>query len=91
MISPATVFTHCPDIRYRIIGGEAVVMRQSDAEVLVLNGVGARILELVASESSVGEIVDTLLAEYDVEREILEQDVRDYLQNLLDGGVIQEH
>ena len=36
-----------PDIRYRVIDDEAVVVRQREGDVLVLNQVAARVLQLV--------------------------------------------
>ena len=47
-------------MRYRRIEGEAVVLRQSAAEVLVLNEVGAAVLDLADGRRSVGDWIDAL-------------------------------
>ncbi len=89
MIQTDSIFRRCPDARYRNIGGEGVVVRQAAGEVLVLNGVGARVLDLLDSGATVGELVSALAAEYDADRATLERDVLAYFQELLDAGVIE--
>src|SRR5689334_5489183 len=61
------------DVRFRVIDGEAVVVRQSAAEVVVLNEVAARILALADGSTSLEGWIDVLVAEYDTARETLEQ------------------
>jgi hypothetical protein len=76
------------DVRYRVIGGEAVVVCQNTAEVLVLNALGARILGLLEKGRVPDEIRTTLLNEYDVEESKLNDDLDTYLKELLEAGVI---
>ena len=77
------------DVRFRRVADEAVVLRQDAGEVLALNEVAARILELVGERLSEAEIVERLAGEYDVERAELEADTAAFVQELLDGGVIE--
>ena len=90
MIKNTTVLTKSSDARYRNIGGEGVVVRQSAGEVLVVNGVGARVLDLLEARASVGGLLDTLAAEYAIDQATLERDVLAYLQELLDAGIIED-
>lgn len=76
------------DVRYRILFSEAVVIRQSNPEVLVLNEWGARVLELVASGVTVGGVIDAMQQEYEVDRGQLEKDVALFLQELRDAEVV---
>lgn len=76
------------DVRYRVIGGEAVVVCQNSAEVLVLNALGSRILGLLEKGRVPDEIQTTLLEEYDVEESKLRDDLDRYLDELLEAGVI---
>jgi hypothetical protein len=55
----------------------------------VLNPVGARIWELVDGKRTLGEIVDRIHAEYAVERERLEADAREFVEDLLKRQLIQ--
>ncbi len=84
-----TTFRKRPDVRFRNIGGEGIVVMQSSAEVLVVSEVGARMLELIESDSAVGGILAALTAEYDVDGAVLERDALSYLQQLLDANVIE--
>jgi coenzyme PQQ biosynthesis protein PqqD len=78
------------DIRFRLIDGEAVVVRQNEGEILVLNGVGSRILQLIDGERSIQAIVDQLAEEYEVEPVVLEGDVLDFSESLRKSGIIDE-
>jgi hypothetical protein len=90
MISGDTVFRTRGDVRYRIVAPEAVVVRQSGPEVLVLNGVGARILEGVAAGRPVATLVAGLAEEYEVALATLEGDVAHFLDELTACGVIEK-
>jgi hypothetical protein len=89
MISGDAVFRTRDDVRYRMVAPEAVVVRQSGPEVLVLNGVGARILERVAAGQPVATLVAGLAEEYEVAPATLERDVASFLDELTACGVIE--
>jgi len=78
-----------PDVRYRLLLNEAVVIRQDAAEVLGLNLVGARVLELIDEGLSEGGILERLLREFDVTPRQLQTDVRDFISELTDLGVVE--
>jgi hypothetical protein len=77
------------DVRYRLVLDEAVVVRQEAAEVVGLNRVGARILELIAEGKSEEEMVAVLAAEHEVDVPVLRADVGEFVQELLAAGVIR--
>jgi PqqD family protein of HPr-rel-A system len=89
MNPPDTVYSHRPDIRYRIIGDEAVVVRQQAAEVVVLNEVAARILQLLDARAGTDSLMQQLQQEFDVEPEQLRRDVDAFLEQLLESGIIE--
>ena len=89
MIDSTASFRTRPDARYRNIGGEGIVVRQAVGEVLVLNEVGVRVLDLLAAGKPVAAVVATLEAEYDVDAGTLERDVLDYVQELVDAGIVE--
>lgn len=78
------------DVRYRVVADEAIVIRQRAAEVLVLNEVGARILELLESAPSLDELVRALAAEFEAEPEVLRADAEAFLSELTEAGVLEE-
>lgn len=85
----ARIYRRTAEVRYRIVDGEAVVVRQRAGEVMVLNPTGARILELVDGERPVASIVETLGEEVDAARATLEADVAAFLLELADAGVLE--
>ena len=89
MIGSTTEFRTCSDARYRNIGGEGIVVRQTAGEVLVLNDVGVRVLDMLATGKPVRGVVEALVADYDVDAATAERDVMAYAQELLDAGVIE--
>lgn len=76
-------------MRYRRIEGEAVVVRQSSAEVLVLNGVGADVLAMADGERTVGAWIAELLAAYEVDAETLARDVLAFAAELTEAGLLE--
>jgi Coenzyme PQQ synthesis protein D (PqqD) len=89
MIDADTVFRRRTDVRFRRLPPEGVVVRQSDPEVLVVNDVGAAILERIDGEAAVGRLVDAVADEYDVDRPALERDVSAFLAELEEGRIIE--
>jgi hypothetical protein len=77
------------DIRFRVLDGEAVVVRQSAGEVLVLSEVAARILTLADGSAPVAAWVDTLLAEFEIDRPELERDVLAFAAELAAEGLLE--
>ena len=77
------------DVRFRIVDREAVVLRQEAAETLVLNEVGARILELLDGHRPVAAVVDQLEQEFEVDRVDLETDCHEFIADLARRGVLE--
>ena len=84
------LFKLCADVRYRIIGKEAVIVRLKVGKVLALNEVGARILQLIDGDWRLGEIVATVEQEYEVGADELEADVCRLVEELLGAGIVEE-
>jgi len=84
-----TVLKPAPDVRFRIVDGEAVVVRQRSSEVLVMSEVAARILTLADGVRPIGAWVETLAAEYEVDRATLEQDVLRFAAELAAEGILE--
>ena len=80
----------CDAVRFRVVGDEAVVIQQDRAEVLVLNDVGAAILQGVSLGQGRQQILASLLGEYDCPVGDLQSDVDAFVAELLDAGVLVE-
>jgi hypothetical protein len=90
MTRDSAVFRPRPDVRFRVVGDEAVIVRQEDAEVIAVNDVGASILALLDSRRSVGDVLDALLEQYDIDRDSLSSDLSRFLGELREAGVVEE-
>lgn len=84
-----TVFRRRSDVRFRVIDGEAVVILQGPAEILGLNPVGTRLLELIDASTPVVGLLDRLAGEYDVGPDRLARDVIAFLGELTSCGLIE--
>jgi hypothetical protein len=82
------IYERSSEVRYRILEGEAVVVRQDVAQVFVLSEVGARVLELLDGKRKLIAVRDLLLLEYEVDETQLEQDLNKYINRLKEAGII---
>lgn len=77
------------DVRYRILDGEAVVVRQRAAEVLGLDAAGSRILDLLDGERPLDKVAATLAEEYEGDREAIAREVEAFVAELVAAGVVE--
>lgn len=78
-----------PDQVHCALEGEAVILHLPSGTYYGLNPIGARIWSLLQDPMTVAELRDTLLAEYDVDRERLERDLLDLLSELAARELIE--
>jgi hypothetical protein len=69
----------------------AIILDVRQGQIFNLNFVGSRILELLKSGSTESAIVDEISREFDVSRNVAENDVREFLQNLKKCHLVEEH
>ena len=69
----------------------AIVLDVRQGQMFNVNFVGSRILELLKSGSTESAIVDKIGREFGVRRELAENDVREFLQNLKKCHLVEEH
>lgn len=88
-VPPEAVLRRAADVRYRIVGDEAVVIRQDEAEAIVLNEVAARILDLVDGQRTAADICERVASEFDAPASDIEQDTRRHLGELREIGILE--
>ncbi len=71
------------------LGGEVAILDLKVGMYYGLDEVGARIWELIQEPQRVGDIRNTLVAEYEVEPDRCERDVMILLQRLADEELIE--
>ncbi|MBO2943784.1 lasso peptide biosynthesis PqqD family chaperone [Paenibacillus sp. F411] len=69
--------------------GEKVMMSIQNGKYYNLGNIGGRIWELAAAPISLSLIVDQLVAEYDIEREVCDMQVQAFVTQLVEEGLIQ--
>lgn len=70
------------------IDGEEVILHMESGIYFGVDGVGARIWDLAASEPTVSDIEATIHEEFDVERDRVESDVQTFLSELESAGLV---
>jgi len=87
-LTTSTVLRRVDDVRFRAVGDETVVIRQEAAEALVLNEVAGRLLDLIDGKRTIADLVDRLLEEYEVAPGDVVGDVKEYLEELVETGIV---
>ncbi len=78
-----------PDsVLFRNLDGEAVLLNLDSEEYFGLDSVGTDIWQAVTGDGSIEEAYVSLLAEYDVDAAQLRTDMSEFIQELLNAGLI---
>jgi hypothetical protein len=72
----------------RTVGDETVILDLASGTYFGLDPIGARIWQLIGEDKTLAEICETMLEEYEVEREQLETDVLRLSSELLERGLV---
>lgn len=70
------------------LGTEAVVLDPTSGQYYALNDVAKRIIDLAVGSARLGDIVDQLLTEYEVDRARLASDVQTFVTDLAARGLV---
>lgn len=73
----------------RRLDEETVILDIASGTYFGLDPVGTRIWTLLSEGKALGETCDAMLDEFEVERERLEQDMADLLEQLVGRGLIE--
>ena len=89
-----TCFTKEKELVTRDVAGEEIIVpikgHVGDLEgVFTLNEVGSMIWQLMDGQTTVGELMEAVRNEYDVEAPEAEKDLLDFLRSLEDAGLIR--
>lgn len=69
------------------VNGETVILDLQSESYFGLDEVGTRIWQLLQEEKDLQKVYNTLLQEYDVEAEQLEQDLIELIDKLIEAGL----
>lgn len=76
---------------HRVVGDEALVVNFKDSFFYNLSPVGTFIWERCDGEHSVAQIVEEIVKEHDVEPEEAIRDCEQFLQELVQEGILEWH
>ena len=77
-----------PELTWRLLDGEAVIVSPTSGEIRVLNQVGAEIWQLLVNGSTVEKIEAVLIGQHNLSPEQAHADVSAFLEDLLSCGLI---
>jgi hypothetical protein len=88
-LSPVSVVVASREQVSCALGDEAAILNMKNSVYYGLDAVGARVWNLLRQPRSVRELCNTIVAEYEVERERCERDVLDLLEKMKNEGLIE--
>ena len=77
------------DVTWRDINGEIVALNLKSGEYYTFNEIGRSIWLAVTEGKSPDEIEETITHEYDVERDTVASDVNEFINGLIQKGVLE--
>lgn len=77
-----------PEVMIQEVGGESVILDLKTERYLGMDEVGTRIWQVLMDSASIQAAYDALLAEYEVAPLQLEDDLREFIERLLENGLI---
>jgi Coenzyme PQQ synthesis protein D (PqqD) len=90
-VSFSTRVAAAPDVMYRTVGDEAVLLNVKKQSYFGLDSVGARMWTALNESSSMQTALESLLAEYDVSEPQLRKDLEAFVEKLIEQGLVETH
>src|SRR5688500_2479161 len=88
LVHGSTVLRVAESVLKRTAGTETVLLDLDSEEFFGLDGVGARVFELLEGPRRLDDVVDALLTEYEVDRDTLTADVSDLVSELVTRNLL---
>ena len=80
-----------PNVIHETVDERAMLVSPDGSELLSLNAVGTLVWDLLGTPGDAEDLAARLHPQFeDVPRDELEQDIRQFLDNLLEEGLVQE-
>ena len=88
MIGPNNRYSHHPDVAWRLIQDEALLVDPHSGSIFPLNPVAARIWVLLGEGLLASEVVHILSVEFEAPPETLRNDAWDFIARLLEANLL---
>ncbi|MGH3903811.1 MAG: PqqD family protein [Pseudonocardiaceae bacterium] len=76
------------DISARTIGDETIVLSLPTSRYFTITGVGTRVFELLAEDTSLDDLIGRVVAEYEVDPATARRDIEAFLDRLRDAQLL---
>lgn len=81
-VKAGTTVSRNPEIDATDLDGEAVMMNMEKGQYFMMNEVGSRIWEIIDEPTKVSLVIETLIKEFEVDKEECEKTVINFLSEL---------
>jgi len=88
-MSEDAVFGRATGVVAATVDGDVVLMAPSDGRCFSLRGPAEDVWDLLASDRTIGQLVDELTDRYDVDEQRCSQDVTSLLADMESAGVVR--
>jgi Coenzyme PQQ synthesis protein D (PqqD) len=89
VISSAKRVAALPDVLANVVDGETVFLNLKSESYFGLDEVGTRMWQVLTTSESVQVAYETLLAEYEVEKDQLQRDLDDLIEQLVGHELVE--
>ncbi|MFO0679906.1 MAG: PqqD family protein [Polyangiaceae bacterium] len=83
-----TAFRLPTDARFRVVGGEGVLLRQDARDVFAVNDVASRMIALCDGVRTLAAVVTVITEEFDVDRATAERDCVAFVADFVARGAL---
>ncbi len=87
--APAETITAAPNVKFRDLGGESVLLELESGRYFGLDEVATRMWTLLVEHGTQAPVLDTLEQEYDVDAARLRADLASFLSRLEEHSLIE--
>jgi hypothetical protein len=89
-MNPNTKLSIPPQVLSRVVGNETVLLDLESGVYFGLDNTGKRIWESIGEGLTLGETVAVITSEYEVDEAQAQEDVNDFVRDLVERGLLAE-
>lgn len=87
-IAETTILTLAPTASFQSLGDSAVILRSDSGQLYTCNETTEAFLRLVDGKNTIGAIVDSVLGEFEIDRNTLSHDLLAVAADLVAEGIV---
>ena len=83
-------YVHCDNIDWKEFDNESVLLNLSTGYYFRLNQVGTFVWPLISRDYNIGDIIDRVVAKFEVSQRQAKSDIHDFIEQLLTEQLINK-